>query len=144
MHETYIEFVRSPAARATFADLLNRLAVANTPRVFHCTAGKDRTGWAAALLHTIVGVDQATVLADYLLTNAHPTSPHHLYLRRIVRNIQPELEIYLASVDAQATNLLVGLDTAEAEYGSVILYALHGLGLAPTTLGALCARLTTA
>jgi protein-tyrosine phosphatase len=39
------------------------------PVVFHCTAGKDRTGFAAALLLSALGVDRETVMADYLLTN---------------------------------------------------------------------------
>ena len=37
--------------------------------VFHCTAGKDRTGVIAALLLSFLGVDRATVIHDYLLTN---------------------------------------------------------------------------
>ena len=36
---------------------------------FHCTAGKDRTGVVAALLLSFLGVDRATVIHDYLLTN---------------------------------------------------------------------------
>ena len=39
--------------------------------VFHCTAGKDRTGVIAALLLSFLGVDRATVIHDYLLTNVH-------------------------------------------------------------------------
>lgn len=39
--------------------------------VFHCTAGKDRTGVVSALLLSFLGVDRATVIQDYLLTNRH-------------------------------------------------------------------------
>lgn len=39
------------------------------PTVFHCTAGKDRTGLTAALLLTALGVDRSVVLDDYELTN---------------------------------------------------------------------------
>jgi protein-tyrosine phosphatase len=38
--------------------------------LIHCTAGKDRTGLLAALTHHILGVDEADIEADYLLTNA--------------------------------------------------------------------------
>ena len=41
------------------------------PVVFHCTAGKDRTGFAAAMLLTALGVDWNTVMSDYLLTNQY-------------------------------------------------------------------------
>ena len=37
--------------------------------VFHCTAGKDRTGIIAALLLSFLGVDRATIIKDYLMTN---------------------------------------------------------------------------
>lgn len=40
------------------------------PLLFHCTAGKDRTGAAAALVLTSLGVDRETVFEDYLMTNS--------------------------------------------------------------------------
>lgn len=39
------------------------------PAVFHCTTGKDRTGWAAAALLTLLGVPRHQVYADYLRSN---------------------------------------------------------------------------
>jgi protein-tyrosine phosphatase len=42
---------------------------ARLPLLFNCTAGKDRTGFVAAVLLRLLGVDEATVLGDYLLTN---------------------------------------------------------------------------
>lgn len=41
------------------------------PVVFHCTAGKDRTGFASAMILTALGVDWDTVMQDYLLTNTY-------------------------------------------------------------------------
>lgn len=53
-----------------FARLMNGLAnPSQRPAVFHCTAGKDRTGLAAALLLDVLGVDRDLVLDDYELTN---------------------------------------------------------------------------
>ena len=46
--------------------------------LFHCTAGKDRTGWAAALLLHLAGVDDATILEDYLLTNTFSRDPREV------------------------------------------------------------------
>jgi Protein tyrosine/serine phosphatase len=40
----------------------------NIPLLFHCTAGKDRTGFAAAMFLTALGVDRPTVMEDYLLS----------------------------------------------------------------------------
>jgi protein-tyrosine phosphatase len=41
----------------------------NLPALIHCTAGRDRTGFVAAILQLVAGVPYETVLADYLLTN---------------------------------------------------------------------------
>ncbi len=67
MQETYRHFVRDNAAQ--FARLFELLLAEQTPTVFHCTAGKDRTGMAAALLLGALDVDRDTVMEDYLLTN---------------------------------------------------------------------------
>ncbi len=40
-----------------------------TPLMFHCTAGKDRAGFAAALFLAALGVDRETIIEDYMLTN---------------------------------------------------------------------------
>jgi protein-tyrosine phosphatase len=58
-----------------FAELFDQLLQADAPVVFHCTAGKDRTGIAAMLLLRALGVDAAVVEQDYLLTNAHYRRP---------------------------------------------------------------------
>jgi protein-tyrosine phosphatase len=53
--------------RRMFAELL----AGHAPLAFNCSAGKDRTGIAAALLLTALGVPRATVIEDYLLTNRY-------------------------------------------------------------------------
>jgi len=52
-----------------FRSLFNHLADGELPLVFNCAAGKDRTGVAAALLLSALGVPRATVVEDYLLTD---------------------------------------------------------------------------
>ena len=64
---TYLDFVRLPSARSAFGELYRRLAEEEThPALVHCTTGKDRTGWAVAVLLLWLGVDEETVMADYL------------------------------------------------------------------------------
>jgi protein-tyrosine phosphatase len=55
------------AYRRMFAEL----AAGRAPLAFNCSAGKDRTGVAAALLLTVLGVPRATVMQDYLLSNRY-------------------------------------------------------------------------
>lgn len=78
----YRAFVTDAHARAEIrATLLaiKKTAAAGRTALFHCTAGKDRTGWIAATLLTILGVDRATIDADYLASNhyrhADPNDP---------------------------------------------------------------------
>ena len=52
--------------------VLRRLAAAPTPAVFHCTAGKDRTGIVSALLLLVLGVSREIVVGDYRLTALYP------------------------------------------------------------------------
>ncbi|MDR0712331.1 MAG: tyrosine-protein phosphatase [Prevotellaceae bacterium] len=58
----------APQYKAFFAVLLQPESY---PLVFHCTAGKDRTGFAAALLLSALKVEWNTVMEDYLLTNLY-------------------------------------------------------------------------
>ena len=67
MEQTYRAFVHDNAHR--FADLFGHLLDSDAPLVFHCTAGKDRTGFAAALILLALGVPREVVMHDYLLTN---------------------------------------------------------------------------
>lgn len=55
----------APRLRAMFQYLVEQPA----PMLFHCAAGKDRTGLAAALVLTVLGVPRETILMDYAVTN---------------------------------------------------------------------------
>lgn len=93
MCETYLNFVHQHGA--TIARFLRHLLAHSTPVVFHCTAGKDRTGFAAALLLALLGVEHATIMQDYLLTNqlyrrtpsAEGVGPAHVM--EVVWQVQP-------------------------------------------------------
>lgn len=67
MQQTYRAFVHDNSPR--FAELFAHLLEDDAPMVFHCTAGKDRTGFAAALILRALGVSESEVMQDYLLTN---------------------------------------------------------------------------
>lgn len=66
MTEAYRDFVRLNAD--TFAAFLRAVVSAPGPVLFHCTAGKDRTGFAAALLLAALGVGRVEIMADFMAT----------------------------------------------------------------------------
>ena len=68
--ESYREFVSLPSAKKEFRKLFLGLSdEKKLPALFHCTTGKDRTGWAAAALLTLLGVPEDVVMEDYLRSN---------------------------------------------------------------------------
>jgi protein-tyrosine phosphatase len=68
MHGVYQRFVERQAP--VFSALLQQLLQAERyPLVFHCTAGKDRTGFAAALVLAALGVPREAIVDDFLLSN---------------------------------------------------------------------------
>jgi protein-tyrosine phosphatase len=121
MKDTYRGFVRQNTHR--FAELFGHLLETDAPLVFHCTAGKDRTGFGAALVLASLGVDESDIMRDYLLTNGRlkPPEPSRYGLTREVQEVlwrvQPEF-------------LQAALEALEADYGGMEAYLREGLGLA--------------
>lgn len=143
MREVYDAFVRSAASRASYARLLTSLATDDLPQLFHCTAGKDRTGWAAVLLLEIAGVDRDTILADYLLTNEVSSATREKYLALIGEHLGPEkVAVYEPTMVVEEEYLRAAYDAVEADYGSIDGYLRDGLGLGDDVIDALRIRLT--
>lgn len=59
------------AMNSQYRRMFAQLLAGRVPLAFNCTAGKDRTGIAAALILTALGVPRATVIQDYALTNRY-------------------------------------------------------------------------
>ena len=70
----YALFVSDPTQAAGFGEVLLDLAHSDGAVLYHCSAGKDRTGWTSFLLQTIAGVDLTTRINDYLATNAYSSA----------------------------------------------------------------------
>lgn len=66
---TYRNLVTLPSAVRGYSDLFSSVAAGRSV-LFHCTAGKDRTGWAAASLQLLLGASYEAVSAHYLASNA--------------------------------------------------------------------------
>ncbi|MBZ5738037.1 tyrosine-protein phosphatase [Nocardioides mangrovi] len=142
MREVYDAFVVSPAARASYARLLTDLATGPLPQLFHCTAGKDRTGWASALLLEVAGADRATILADYLLTNDVSAATRTKYLGMIEEHLGPDaVAVYEPTMVVDESYLQAAYDKVAEHYGSVDGYLREGLGLDDEVLGAIRSRL---
>jgi protein-tyrosine phosphatase len=120
MRDSYRGYVahNTPRFRALFAHLLQDRA----PLVIHCTAGKDRTGFACALILHTLGVSDDVIAEDYLLTNQ--------FYRRdpsVSSDLPDEVRQVLGTV--QASFLAAAFQTIDAGYGSLDNYLRDGLGI---------------
>jgi protein-tyrosine phosphatase len=112
---------------------------ANQPVVFHCAAGKDRTGLTAALLLGALGVDDDVIAADYAITAEHMDE---LLLRHRARaEVSSEMaEVSESLFAAEASVMRAVLADIRATYGSAAEYLLAH-GLEPAAIDALRASL---
>jgi protein-tyrosine phosphatase len=127
--DRYRELVALPSARDAFGSLFRALLdEGGRPALFHCTTGKDRTGWAAATLLLLLGVSYEDVLADYLASNAHVLPAFGPILDAFVARggdrslLEPLLEV-------RQTYLEAGLAEVERRHGSLERYFSEALGL---------------
>ncbi|MFI6043639.1 tyrosine-protein phosphatase [Nocardia sp. NPDC051321] len=120
----YRAFITAPGANEAFASVLRDIIDTDGSVLFHCTAGKDRTGWTAAVLLTVLGVDRDTVNQDYLLSNQY-------------RNANPNDPIN----GVQQPWLDAAFDQANQTYGSFDNYVRAGLKLSDADIAALKTKL---
>ncbi|SCZ40843.1 MULTISPECIES: tyrosine-protein phosphatase [Pseudomonas] len=131
MQETNRAFVSDAGMRGQFGALFNELAGVDGAALFHCTAGKDRTGWTAAVLLSIAGVDNATIMSNYLATNDYTAER----VAKTLAMMPPSMAaIYAPLLGVEASYLQAGLDQVAAQYGSMDNYLKQGLGLSQETI----------
>jgi protein-tyrosine phosphatase len=119
--EHYRDYPRrcAPGFRILFSTLSDGT---HRPLVFHCTAGKDRTGFASALLLSLLGVPWETVVEDYLRTN-------ELWTGHIGRYPELDIDTRAAIVEARTPYLEAAFEIVRADYGAPESFANQALGL---------------
>jgi protein-tyrosine phosphatase len=128
----YRDFVRLPSAQRAYRSLFERLAdPAELPTVFHCTAGKDRTGWAQAVFLTMLGVPRSTIVRDYELTNEYLRGDALKTLRQSMNGSAP------SKVVADPAALDAAFDQVRRDYGSFGNYLSGGLHLSGDVIAAI-------
>lgn len=112
------------------------------PVVWHCSAGKDRTGFAAAILLRILGVPEDVVMQDYILSREYALAARQkeLTLVRILKGEEAadKLQILLG---VEEPWLQAAFDTIDETYGSFDNYVSEALGLSDEDVTALRAEL---
>ena len=134
-----IAYEHAPSYRALFA----LLAAGKVPLVVNCSAGKDRTGTAVALVLSALGVSRETILTDYLLTSRADfdfllsRTRDRGYTEMPAEAIRP-----LFAADPEYLDTM--FESLERRSGSLSAYLETELGIGPAERGTLRERLVEA
>lgn len=121
-----------------YAGLFEALTSSDDPLLFHCSAGKDRTGIAAALLLTALGVDRETVIQDYVMSEVVARHFGHQSAAPALTDNSNSRYEWMSAINPAARDALMGTRRAYIEsafdemthrYGSVENYLLAELGM---------------
>jgi protein-tyrosine phosphatase len=138
----YRDMLEVGAAR--FARAIDELAAPGAlPAVFHCAAGKDRTGVLAALVLGSLGVPRSVVLADYALTADGMERMRAWAMQESPEFAERMAETPSAFMAALPEAMGEVLDGITAEHGSIEQYVLH-IGVDPASIGTLADHLLAA
>lgn len=131
--DMYVDIVQSAVSKEGYRKFFECLLEHKEGALlWHCSAGKDRTGLGAAFLLTILGVNRQTVLEDYSLTN--------VYFQDILKKMEIQLADFgLTEAEMEVMRAVAGgvnpaylekaLDTIEEQYGSLEWYLEKELGI---------------
>ena len=140
MQSLYREIVTDAGSRKTYREFI-KLLLENSDghaALFHCYAGKDRTGLGAALILGILGVSFENMMQDYLQTNVQRAEENERIIEEERKNGASEAKIAalykIFSVDA--SYLLAAKNEMEKKYGNFETYVRDGIGLTDEEIGA--------
>jgi protein-tyrosine phosphatase len=136
-----MERVMQNAYRAFVFDFTERYAAmferisrpSQLPTILHCTGGKDRAGFASALVLLTLGVSKEDVFEDYLRTNLYRAN-YNKWIKRLVpvySLFRTEGEDLAPLLEARRSYLAASLDAIDERYGSIDGYLEQGLGIDP-------------
>ncbi len=141
MRERMIQTYRDlPFEQAdTLREMFHRIASGSLPMIFHCSVGKDRTGIAAALLLSALGVPRDVVVSDYLLTEQFFEKSCQLIFAETKpsRAAIPERAIWEPMMRTDRAYIEAMLETVTDRHGSVDGYLRDILGWNPQRQAAL-------
>lgn len=137
--EVYRHFVSSPTASQAYRAFLSGLADTRTyPAVFHCTGGKDRTGWGAAIVLSALGVPRQVIVDDYMASNRYLEPKNQAILAMMQGHIDPATITALKTIMINRPEYIeAAFDEVEKRYGTMENYIAQGLGIDEATIARL-------
>lgn len=131
MLDVYKEIILNETSHKAYRQFLLLLLEENDgSSLFHCFAGKDRTGIAAAIVLNILGISKEVIMKDYLLTNEQRKVANE----QIINDLQKKgfsleaQESFMIALNVEKEYLQNAFDIASKEYGSFDNYIKEALG----------------
>jgi protein-tyrosine phosphatase len=112
--------------------IVHELLEGHAPLLLHCTAGKDRSGVASALILAALGVPRATILRDYELTNQLLKPPADPPKTEFMRRFQSmPADVRNAMMSADPAYIGASFQSIDVHYGSLEKYFASQLRIGP-------------
>lgn len=132
--QMYVEFLSGEAGKAAYAQMFREIIdlPGGEALLFHCSQGKDRTGCAAMLILSALGVDEETILEDFILTNTFNAELIESQRRMLEERGYEgeELEKLMTAMDAvNPQYMLIALEWMKENYGSALGYITRELSV---------------
>lgn len=116
----YRNLVADATSTRAYGEMVDALATPHrNGTIVQCNAGKDRTGWAAALLLDLLEVDRRTIIEDYTASNTYLARQNEAFLSRVPPELRP---VYTVGLVADAAYLQAAHDEVRVRDGSMQAY----------------------
>ncbi|MNU19402.1 Tyrosine-protein phosphatase precursor [compost metagenome] len=113
--------------------IIHEILDSETPVLYHCTAGKDRTGIITALILTILKFDRTTIYNDYLLSNNYRKQlvQKRLHLANNLHFLYPKMDLNVIEKLSwiEKNYLETAFSEIDKKYGSIDIYIHQNLGI---------------
>ena len=103
----------------------------NLPGLVHCTAGKDRAGFASAMILSVLGVPRETVMEDFLLTNHYTerATEKQLLMIKVFSLFRADTDLLRPLFGVEPAYLEAAFQAIDEHYGDFDAYRRQALGL---------------
>ena len=137
--KVYLQMAFDPHAQKAYRKFFQILLKTQAPLIFHCTAGKDRTGLAAFYLLSVLGIQEEEVNQDYLLTNLIYAAYNDQDLTQLLTQGTTASLAQRLNQDYHLAleNLQVVRQVCQMKYGTVINFVTQVLGVSLQDIEAL-------
>ncbi|CAG4999993.1 hypothetical protein DYBT9275_02362 [Dyadobacter sp. CECT 9275] len=118
---------------AAYRDVVHQILDADKPVLYHCSAGKDRTGMVSAFILSVLNVDRQTIVDEYLMSNYYRRGKTEKMLgkAKLARVIKPRMDLQAIEVfmNVDESYLNAVFEIVDKQYGGTDLFVRNQLGI---------------